>query len=76
MNEPGKASLKSKPLGGLQFLYEEGRELLMQMNLGIQLQLTEGYAAPEAERTYALLETMGVLEGELAAEKPDPPAKP
>jgi len=30
----------------------------------------------EAERTYALLETMGVLEGELAAEKPDPPAKP
>ena len=29
------------------------RELLMQMNLGVQLQLTEGYAAPEAERTYA-----------------------
>ena len=29
------------------------RELLMQMKLGVQLQLTEGYAAPEAERTYA-----------------------
>ena len=29
----------------------------------------------EAERTYALLETMGVLEGELAVEKPDPPKK-
>jgi len=30
----------------------------------------------EAERTYALLETMGVLEDELAIEKPDPSAKP
>ena len=30
----------------------------------------------EAERTYALLESMGVLEDELALEKPNPPAKP
>ena len=30
----------------------------------------------EAERTYALLESMGVLDDELAFEKPDPPAKP
>jgi hydrogenase expression/formation protein HypC len=30
----------------------------------------------EAERTYALLESMGVLDDELALEKPDPPAKP
>jgi len=30
----------------------------------------------EAERTYALLESMGVLEDELALEKPKPPEKP
>jgi len=30
----------------------------------------------EAERTYALLESMGVLEDELALEKSDPSAKP
>lgn len=30
----------------------------------------------EAERTYALLESMGVLEDELALEKPVPPTKP
>ena len=30
----------------------------------------------EAERTYALLETMGVLEDELALENSDSPAKP
>jgi len=30
----------------------------------------------EAERTYALLESMGVLEDELALEKPNPPTNP
>jgi len=30
----------------------------------------------EAERTYALLASMGVLEDELALEKPKPPEKP
>lgn len=30
----------------------------------------------EAERTYALLESMGVLEDELLLQKPDPPATP
>jgi hydrogenase expression/formation protein HypC len=30
----------------------------------------------EAQRTYALLETMGVLEHELALENGDPPPKP
>ena len=30
----------------------------------------------EAERTYALLESMGMLEDELALDKPDSPAKP
>ena len=30
----------------------------------------------EAERTYALLESMGILEDELALDKPSPPAKP
>jgi len=30
----------------------------------------------EAERTYALLESMDVLEDELALEKPKPPEKP
>jgi predicted ATPase len=29
------------------------RELPLQMTLGVQLQVTQGYAAPEAERTYA-----------------------
>jgi predicted ATPase len=29
------------------------RELRLQMTLGLQLQVTQGYAAPEAERTYA-----------------------
>jgi predicted ATPase len=29
------------------------RELSLQMTLGMQLQVTQGYAAPEAERTYA-----------------------
>jgi predicted ATPase len=29
------------------------RELPLQMTLGVQLQATQGYAAPEAERTYA-----------------------
>jgi predicted ATPase len=29
------------------------RELSMQITLGVQLQITQGYAAPEAERTYA-----------------------
>src|SRR5262249_6161690 len=29
------------------------RELRLQMTLGMQLQVTQGYAAPEAERTYA-----------------------
>jgi predicted ATPase len=29
------------------------RELPLQMTLGMQLQVTQGYAAPEAERTYA-----------------------
>jgi predicted ATPase len=29
------------------------RELSLQMTLGVQLQVTQGYAAPEAERTYA-----------------------
>jgi predicted ATPase len=33
---------------------ERGRlELRLQMTLGVQLQLTQGYAAPETERTYA-----------------------